>query len=65
MQCFLDDTESGRLNLEQHHLTLAIVKKTPDENHFRNTQKTMGRKPPSFQLGHRAYFRNKQPGNGI
>ena len=62
---FLGDPESGRLNLETHQLTLAIAKKTLDENHFKNAQKTMDRKPPSFQLGDRVYFKNKQPGNGI
>ena len=62
VQCFLGDPRSGQLNLENHHLTLAITKKTLDENHFRNVQKTMGRKPPSFQLGDRVYFKNKQPG---
>ena len=35
--------------------------KTLDENHFKNAQKTMDRKPQSFQLGDRVYFRNKQP----
>ena len=39
MQCFLGDSESGRLNLETHQLTLAIAKKTLDENHFKNAQK--------------------------
>ena len=62
MQCFLGDPESGRVNLEHHCLTLAIAKMTMDENHFRYTQKTMDRKPPSFQLGDRVYFKNKQPG---
>ena len=47
MQCFLGDPESGKLNLEHHHLTLAIAKKTLDENHFRNPQKTTDRKQPS------------------
>ena len=62
MQCFLGDPESGKLNLENHCLTLAIAKKTLDENHFSNAQKTTDRKPPSFQLGDRVYFKNKQPG---
>ena len=61
MQCILGNTESGRLNLEAHWLTLASAKKTLDENHFRNSQKTMDRKPPSFQVGNRVYFKNKQP----
>ena len=63
MQCFLGEPESGKLNLENHCLTLAIAKKTLDENHFRNAQKTTDRKPPSFQLGVRVYFKNKQPAN--
>ena len=62
IQCFLGDPESGKLNLENHQLTLAIAKKTLDENCFRNAQKTTDRKPPSFQLGDRVYFKNKQPG---
>ena len=65
MQHFLGNPESGQLNLEVHWLTLAIAKKTLHENHFRNAQKTMDRKPPSFQLGNRVYFKNRQPGNGI
>ena len=51
--------ESGQLNLEAHKLTLAIAKKTLDENHFQNA---MDREPPSFKLGDRVYFKNKQPG---
>ena len=43
MQHFLGDPESGKLNLETHHLTLAIAKKTLDENHFRNTKKPQTR----------------------
>ena len=62
MQHFLGDRESGKLNLKHHCLTLAIANKTLDENHFRNAQKTTGSKPPSFQLGDRFYFKNKQPG---
>ena len=62
MQHFLGDPESGKLNLAHHHLVLAIVKKILDENHFRNAEKTTDRKPPSFQLGDRVYFKNKQPG---
>ena len=36
--------------------------KTLDENCFRTAQKTMDREPPSFKLGNRVYFKNKQPG---
>ena len=50
------------LNLEAHRLTLAITKKTLDENHFRTAQKTMDRQPSSFKIGDRVYFKKKQPG---
>ena len=40
MQLFLGDLESRLLNLEAHHVALAINKKTLDENHFRTAQKT-------------------------
>ena len=53
------------LNLEAHRLTLAIAKKTLDENHFKTAQKTMDWTPPSFKIGDRVYFKNKQPANGI
>ena len=49
------------LNLEAHRLTLAIAKKTLDKNHFKTAQKTMDRTPPSFNIGERVYFKNKQP----
>ena len=62
MQWFLGDLESGLLNLEAHHLALAMAKKTLDENHFRTVQKTTDREPPFFQIGNRFYFKNKQPG---
>ena len=62
MQCFLGDPESGKINLENIHLALAIAKKRLDENCFRNAWKTTDRRPPTFQLGDRVYFKNKQPG---
>ena len=62
MQCFLGYPDSGMLNLEAHRLTMAIAKKTLDENCFRTAQKTMDRQPPSFKIGDRVYFKNKQPG---
>ena len=62
MQRFLGDPKSGLLNLEAHHLALAIAKKTLDENHSRTAQKTINREAPSFQIGNRVYFKNKQPG---
>ena len=40
MQQFLRDPESGLINLQAHHLALAITKKTLDENCFRTAQKT-------------------------
>ena len=62
MQCFLGNPESGILKLETHWLTLAIAKKTLDENCLQPVQKTMDREPPSFKVGDRVYFKNKQPG---
>ena len=62
MQCFLGDPDSEMLNLEAHRLALAITKKTLDENCFKTAQKTMDRQPPSFKIGDRVYFKNKQPG---
>ena len=62
MQQFLGDLESGFLNLEAYCLALAIAKKTPDEDCFRTAQKTTDREPPSFKIGDRVYFKNKQPG---
>ena len=62
MQHFLGDPDSGMLNLETHRLTLAIAKKTLDENRFTATQKTMARDKPAFQIGDHIYFKNKQPG---
>ena len=65
MQWFIGDSDSGMLNLEAHRPTLAIAKKTLDVNHFKTAQKTMDRTPPSFKIGDRVYFKNKQPENGI
>ena len=62
MQCFLGDPDSGMLNLETLRLALAIVKKTLDEKRFKMAQKTMDQTPPSFKIGDRVYFKNKQPG---
>ena len=39
MQQFLGNLEFGLLNLEAHHLALAIAKKTLDENQIRTAQK--------------------------
>ena len=62
IQQFLGDPESGLLNLEAHHLALAIAKRTLDENHFRTAQKTTDRESLSFKIGNRVHFKNKQPG---
>ena len=62
MQQFLGDPDSGMLNLEAHRLMLAIAKKTLDKNCFKAAHKTMDRKPPTFKIGDRVYFKNKQPG---
>ena len=61
VQWFLGDPESGLLNIEAHHLALAIMKKTLNENCFQTAQKTLNREPPSFNLHSRVYFKNKQP----
>ena len=61
MQWFLGDQDSWMLNLEAHRLTLAIAKKTMDENCFKTAQKTMNRTPLSFKIGDRVYFKNKHP----
>ena len=61
MQLFLGDPDSGMLNLKAHRLALAIAKKTLGENCFKTAQKTMDRTPPSFKIGDRVYFKNKQP----
>ena len=58
----LGDPDSVLLNFEAHRLALAIAKKTLDENHFRTAKKTTDRQPPSFKIGERVYFKNKQPG---
>ena len=50
MQQFLGDPHFGMLNLEAHSLTLAIAKKTLDENHFKTAQKTMDRTPSTYIL---------------
>ena len=62
MQCFLGDPDSGKLHLETHKLTLAIAKKTLDENRFTATQKTLARDNPAFHVGDHVYFKIKQPG---
>ena len=57
----MTDPDLGMLNLEAYRLALAIAKKTLDENHFKTAQKTMDRTPPSFKIGNKVYFKNKQP----
>ena len=55
MQQFLGNQESGLLNLEAHHLALAIAKKTLHENCFETAQKSMDREPPCFKIDDRIY----------
>ena len=62
MQCFLGDPDSGKLHLETHRLALAIAKKTLDENRFTASQNTISKDNPTFNVGDRVYFKNKQPG---
>ena len=61
IQHFLVDPVSGMLNLGTHRLALYIAKKTLDENRFKMSQKTIDHTPPSFRIGDRVYFKNKQP----
>ena len=61
MQRFLGDPELGLLNLEAHCLALGITKKTLDENCFQTAQKATNREAPTFKIGDRVYFKNKQP----
>ena len=62
MHHFLCEPEPGHLDLESHHLALAIAKKTLDENRFEYTQKTTDCTPPNFIIGDRVYLKNKQLG---
>ena len=64
MQYFLGDPDLGILNLEAHRLALAITKKILDENCFKTAQETMDRTPPSFKIGDRVYFKNKESSRG-
>ena len=60
MQYFLGDPESGTVNFETHQLTLAILKKTLDKNHFKNAQKTTfptKRQPGKWDLKWRPRYR--------
>ena len=45
-----------------HCFVIAIAKKTLDENRLKNAQKSTDYMQPSFQVGDRVYFKNKQPG---
>ena len=62
MHQFLEDPDSGMLNLEDHRLALTIAKKTLDKNCFKAAHKTMDKKPPTSKIGDRVYFKNNQPG---
>ena len=62
MQQFLVDQDSRMLSLEAPRLTLAVAKKTLDENHFKVAHKTMDGTPSTFKIRERVYFKNKQPG---
>ena len=52
---------SGCINLEMHHLALAIAKKLLDENRFRIAQKATHQPAANFKIGDR----NKNLENGI
>ena len=59
---FLGDLDSGLLCLDQHRLSLSIVKKYLDDHRFLTAEKTTDRAEPGFQVGDRVYFKNKTPG---
>ena len=61
-QQFLGDPESGCLDLESHHLAIAIAKKTLDEKRFKHAQKATNHTPPNVKVSDRVYFTNRQPG---
>ena len=60
----LGDPDCGMLNLEAHWLTLAIAKKTLDENQFKTAQKTVDRQPSSFKIDDRVYFKTSNQASG-
>ena len=49
------------LNLEAN-THISHCQEDTDENCFKTAQKTMDRTPPTFKIGDRVYFKNKQPG---
>ena len=63
MQHFLTDPDSGCVDLELHHLTLAIAKKTLNENQLKYAQKTTNHTPPIFKAGNRIIFKKSNLAN--
>ena len=59
IQQFLDDPDSGCLDLQSCCLALAKAKKTLDENHFTHAQKMMHHTPFNFKVGDRAFFKKQ------
>ena len=59
MQQFLGDPDSGHLDIESHHLALAILKKTLDEKPIQTHPKDELH-PPNFKFEDRVFLKNKQ-----
>ena len=51
------------LDLNSHHLSLAIATNTLDENLLKHAQKMTNCTPPNFKVGYRVFFKNNQPDN--
>ena len=62
MQRFLGDPEARLLNLEAHHLALAITKKTLDENSFPDC--TENNQQKSTIIDDRVYLRTNSQESG-
>ena len=65
MQQFLDDPESGCLDLKSHLLALAIAKNTLEEKCFKHAKKTTACTPTRLKVGDRVYFKTSNLENGI
>ena len=50
---------NAKLGIPRTHVSHS--KKTLDENHFKVAHKNMEGIPPTFKIGDRVYFKNKQP----
>ena len=65
MQQFLGDPNSRMLNLEAHRLTLAIAKRTLDDNCFKAAHKTMDRTPPTSKQERKHTLKTNSQANRV